>query len=103
MDFNVHKNVTANGHVIVPDMRVRTNEWEEGVVQSGDDVIGCCGDSTHNGQVQINGVWYTDHQGRHLGEAFCKRSLACRHNHWFTVKYDDGRTKNFDGERLWKL
>jgi len=101
MYFNMHKSVTANGHVVQPDMRVRTNEWIEGVVLSDDTADHCCGESHPAGQVQIDGVWFTDHNSRAMLD--CPQGLVCRHNHWFTVKYADGSTKSFDGERLWKL
>lgn len=97
--FNVHSNRTADGVLIIPGLRVWTNEMVQGVVISDDHAPRegvCCGNPEHqNGQVFIRDMrgWFTDHS------ATCEDGKYCTHNHWFTVETANG-TKSFDGERL---
>lgn len=102
--FNVHQCVTANGEYITEGMRVRTNDWTEGVVISDESDERCCGTGPDNlhapAQMNVGGVWYSDHA---KASALPMPCLRCRHDHWFTVKLDDGSQRSYNGERLWKL
>jgi hypothetical protein len=49
-----------------------------------------------NGQMRIEGTWFTNHQ---LDNKECPSPYNCRHNHWFRVATKNG-TKAFDGERM---
>lgn len=99
--FNVHENVTADGVVVVTGLRVRTNDWTIGVVttdRNQDRSTGCCYNAAHRGQKRGGDgrTWFTDHDTAERHDC----NSGCRHNHWYTVKFDDGTTKEYDGERL---
>jgi hypothetical protein len=92
-DFNPHGSVTADGVLIVPGLRVFTNNLDRGTVTEDRDVTRCnCGTRHTAAQVRVGGGWFTDHQRQPL--------CSCRHNHWFTVTLDSGGDRMMDGERV---
>lgn len=116
--FNVHQNLTADGELIYPGMKVVTNECEQGTVVADekDSEFGCCAptdshtdhaerDDYHpaqlhdSGQTRIGSVWYTDHEDGTRCPESAGGIAPCMHDHWFRIATKGG-TKSFNGERL---
>jgi hypothetical protein len=99
--FNPHENCTAEGVIITMGLRVFTNELRIGEVILDADADRCCGDGPDAGRAQkyepFMGAWFSDHESANVIVA---AGHACRHDHWFTIKLDDGGQSRMNGERL---
>lgn len=117
--FNVHQNLTADGVLIQPGMKVVTNECEQGTILKDDSEheFGCCAPTDSfgktwdqredylpsqlhaSGQMTVSGIIFTDHENGYKCPESEGGYAPCRHDHWFTVSTSNG-TKSFNGERL---
>jgi hypothetical protein len=104
--FNPHRNRTQNGVIITLGLRVKDYDFRIGTVIADDnaDKEYLCCNGVHkdnekgdkSGQSSFGGRWIAD--DAKLKTLGCH--LHCRHDHWFSVKHDDGSVKSFNGDRL---